>query len=79
MSNMSELAIDIEEMLLDGIYPTAIARELNIPMDWVYAVQANMESVDPDPGDMDGDLASGLSSIGWGTDEDYGYYGDDGG
>ena len=26
---------------------------------------------------MDGDMQSGLSSAGWGTDEDYGYYGDD--
>lgn len=26
---------------------------------------------------MDGDLESGLSSAGWGTDEDYGYYGEE--
>jgi len=26
---------------------------------------------------MDGDMESGFSSAGWGTDEDYGYYGDD--
>ena len=26
---------------------------------------------------MDGDMETGLSSAGWGTDEDYGYYGDD--
>ena len=26
---------------------------------------------------MDGDHESALSSAGWGTDEDYGYYGDD--
>lgn len=26
---------------------------------------------------MDGDHESGLASAGWGTDEDYGYYGDD--
>lgn len=26
---------------------------------------------------MDGDHESGLASCGWGTDEDYGYYGDD--
>jgi hypothetical protein len=25
---------------------------------------------------MDGDHESGLASAGWGTDEDYGYYGD---
>lgn len=27
---------------------------------------------------MDGDTESALASAGWGTDEDYGYYGDDG-
>ncbi len=26
---------------------------------------------------MDGDHESGLASAGWGTDEDYGYYGED--
>lgn len=26
---------------------------------------------------MDGDHESGLASAGWGTDEDYGFYGDD--
>ena len=26
---------------------------------------------------MDGDMESGLASAGYGTDEDYGYYGDD--
>jgi hypothetical protein len=26
--------------------------------------------------DMDGDHESGLASAGWGTDEDYGFYGD---
>lgn len=28
--------------------------------------------------DMNGDHASALASAGWGTDEDYGFYGDDG-
>jgi len=33
---------------------------------------------DPDYDDsMDGDHESGLASAGWGTDEDYGHYGDD--
>ena len=36
------------------------------------------ENVDDDYDDsMDGDHASGLASAGWGTDEDYGDYGDD--
>ncbi len=32
---------------------------------------------DADPGDMDGDHDSAMGSCGWGTAEDYGYYGDD--
>lgn len=32
-----------------------------------------VEPCDADPGEMDGDAASALASIGWGTDEDYGY------
>jgi len=28
---------------------------------------------------MDGDHESALASAGWGTDEDYGFFGDDGG
>jgi hypothetical protein len=35
------------------------------------------DDCDADPGDMDGDHESGLTSAGWGTDESYGYYGDD--
>jgi hypothetical protein len=29
------------------------------------------EAEEPDPGDMDGDHETGLTSAGWGTDEDY--------
>jgi len=32
---------------------------------------------DEDDDSMDGDHESALSSAGWGTDEDYGYYGED--
>lgn len=32
---------------------------------------------DADPGWADGDLETGLASAGYGTDEDYGYFGDD--
>ena len=39
------------------------------------------DDYEPDPDDyddsMDGDHASALASCGWGTDEDYGYYGGD--
>lgn len=32
---------------------------------------------DADPGDMDGDFDSAMASAGFGTDEDYGYYGEE--
>ncbi len=35
------------------------------------------ESADDYDDSMDGDHESGLASAGWGTDEDYGHYGDD--
>lgn len=47
-----------------------------------YAKQFAVSDEDDEPDfdvcdDMDGDHASALASIGWGTDEDYGYYGED--
>lgn len=42
--------------------------------DWTDFWKDEYDSYDDS---MDGDLESGLSSAGWGTDEDYGYYGDD--
>ena len=34
--------------------------------------QTNEDGDDSDPGEMDGDHASALASIGWGPDEEYG-------
>ena len=43
MSRMSELSIDIQAMLEDGHDPRAIARYLEIPVEWVYE-QLSQES-----------------------------------
>jgi hypothetical protein len=49
----------------------------------IYCSASCAEEVEPDaepdgpPEDMDGDHTSALASAGWGTDEDYGYYGGD--
>ena len=43
---------------------------------WLADESMADETFDPDPGDLDGDMESGLASAGWGTDEDYGDYGD---
>jgi len=38
---------------------------------------ASEEMASADPGDMDGDHETGLASAGWGTDEDYGFFGEE--
>ena len=43
MSQMSELSIDIQEMLESGIHPTRIANILGIPLGMVYDTLENME------------------------------------
>ena len=45
MSKMSDVSIDIQNMLEDGEYPVVIARQLSIPVAWVYTV---LEQMDPD-------------------------------
>ena len=44
MSRMSDLSIDIQAMLEDGHEPRAIARYLEIPVEWVYE-ELSQESV----------------------------------
>ena len=36
MSNMSDLSIDIQNMLEDGYLPVTIARQLEVPITWVF-------------------------------------------
>ena len=75
MSKMSNLMIAIQEDLNAARLSFAeIAAKHEVPLDWVDSV-AN-EMADHYDESMDGDHASALASIGWGTDEDYGYYGD---
>ena len=38
MSKMSDLFIEIEELLSEGFNPLDVAGELDIPLDWVYGV-----------------------------------------
>lgn len=42
-----------------------------------YYIDENRLDDDDYDDSMDGDHESGLASAGWGTDEDYGHYGDD--
>ena len=52
-----------------------ISRALNITPAEVQRVL--FADPDRDPDDMDGDFDSAMASAGYGTDEDYGYYGDE--
>jgi len=73
---MSDLQLEIIDLYEEGMKPISIAGLLKIPLEMVYdAIQAFEEGFDVDES-MDGDHESGLASAGFGTDEDYGYYGD---
>jgi hypothetical protein len=73
MSRMSSLVIDLMEAVETGASFETIARQFDVPVRWVLeAAKMLDDSLDADPGEMDGDAASALASVGWGTDEDYG-------
>ena len=38
MSAMSDLAVEIDGMLVEGYLPVTIARLLDVPINWVYEV-----------------------------------------
>jgi hypothetical protein len=77
MGYFSQLALDVEELLFDGATVQEIAGKLNISEAQVEACIKDLEEADCDPGEMDGDFESAMASAGYGTDEDYGYYGDE--
>jgi hypothetical protein len=43
MSKMSDIILDIQGMLEDGVHPTSIARQLEVPLTWVYDALEQME------------------------------------
>ena len=88
MSKMSDLHLSVVEELNRGqLSWFEIAYKLDIPVAWVEVVCDEVHSTlntlnaifdnDQDFMDdsMDGDATSALSSAGFGTDEDYGYFG----
>jgi hypothetical protein len=46
MSNMSNLALEIEDMLEEGYLPVTVARILEVPINWVYEVADPVEGKD---------------------------------
>lgn len=77
MSKMAELDMEIRNMLEDGLRPITIAGLLAIPLQMVYDVLDAQEDEPAIDESMDGDFDSAMASAGFGTDEDYGYYGDE--
>jgi hypothetical protein len=86
MGKMSALALDIEESLCAGDDVGDIAVRYGVSVNDVLNIKENMmesdfENMDIELEDyddsMDGDFDSAMASAGYGTDEDYGYYGDD--
>jgi hypothetical protein len=45
MSVMSNLAVEIDSMLVEGYLPVTIARLLDVPINWVYEVADPSENV----------------------------------
>jgi hypothetical protein len=84
MGIFSDILIDIEDMWSNGKSFDEIAKSLNKQYG-VYYTEAEVDAAvsqildDRDQrynDDMDGDFDSAMASAGFGTDEDYGYYGE---
>ena len=75
MSKMSELAMEIEQLYLQGYNEFTIATMLNVPVELVDNFVASFMDVEYNE-NMDGDFDSAMASAGMGTDEDYGSYGE---
>ena len=75
MSKMSELAMEIEQLYLQGYNEFTISTMLNIPVELVDNFVASFMDVEYNES-MDGDFDSAMASAGMGTDEDYESYGE---
>jgi hypothetical protein len=78
MSRMSDLYNEICIMYYNDYSDYAIAEKLNVSLDFVRDTIAGLEEEDYywNEDSMDGDFDSAMTSAGFGTDEDYGYYGE---
>jgi hypothetical protein len=75
---MSALVLDIEESLCAGDDVGDIAIRYGVTVNDVLNIKEHMmDSIDDYNDSMDGDFDTAMASAGYGTDEDYGCYGDD--
>jgi hypothetical protein len=82
MAYFKDLEIAVIDAFEDGYHADEIAAQFNVSLEDVNAMieeykEYTGQGIDADPGDMDGDFDSAMASAGFGTDEDYGYYGDE--
>lgn len=84
MSTFSDILIDIEDLWAEGKSFDEIAKAI-AKQYGVYYTEADVDAAVSQildardqayNDDMDGDFDSAMASAGFGTDEDYGYYGD---
>jgi hypothetical protein len=75
MGMMKNLVIDIQESIELGDDFDEIADRFNVSLADVEAIADAMDSSYDES--MDGDHDSAMASAGFGTDEDYGYAGED--
>ena len=76
MGKMKDLAYDVEQLYCEGLSEQAIAEELKIPLDMVIDCVNEFGNYALYDESMDGDFDTAMASAGFGTDEDYGYFGD---
>lgn len=74
MSVMSNLSIDLENMIGEGYSDSVIAEALGVSVDIVMQFRDELDEYDNYDENMDGDFDSAMTSAGFGTDEDYGGY-----
>ena len=72
-SNLHQSIIELHE---DGFSLDEIAVQLKVDLSTVAEIVMDYEEDNYDDS-MDGDHDSAMASAGFGTDEDYGYYGDE--
>lgn len=76
MSIHKAVIMEIEDAITTGDWSfREIAEHFGVSLEFVLEISDTLERQYNDS--MDGDHETALASAGWGTDEDYGYYGED--
>ena len=80
MSRMADLDLELREFFAEGLTVVEAANLAGVPVEMVQAffeVLADEQDAESYDESMDGDFDSAMASAGYGTDEDYGYFGGD--